>query len=106
MVKLSNKYVELWNATCRQFYWAEIKGVREIPRCYFKWESEYFFANFDLDLINIIPYECTSDTHLQTLQYKIITDTSHVYTNITHGILKIVISALIVRKSVLYITIL
>ena len=25
MVKLSNKYVELGKATCRQFYWAEIK---------------------------------------------------------------------------------
>ena len=72
MIKLSNKYVELRKATCRQFYWAEIKIISERPTCYFKWESEYFFADFDWDLINIIPYECTSDTHLQSMQYKII----------------------------------
>ena len=72
MVKLSNKYVELRKATCRQLDWAEIKIISERPTCYFKWESEYFFAYFDWDLINIIPYECTSDTYLQSMQYKII----------------------------------
>ena len=72
MVKLSNKYVELRKATCRQFYWAEIQIISERPTCYFKWESEYFFATFDWDLTNIIPYECTSDTYLQSIQYKII----------------------------------
>ena len=71
MVKLSNKYVELRKATCRQFYWAEIQIISERPTCYFKWESEYFFATFDWYLINIIPYECTSDTYLQNIQYKI-----------------------------------
>ena len=65
MVKLNNKYVELRKVTCRQFYWGEIKIISERPTCYFKWESEYFFADFDWDLINIIPYECTSDTCLQ-----------------------------------------
>ena len=39
---------------------------------HFKWESEYFFATFDWDLINIIPYERTSDTYLQSIQYQII----------------------------------
>ena len=72
MVKLNNKYVELRKVTCRQFYWGEIKIISERPICYFKWESEYFFADFDWDLINIIPYECTSDTYLQSIQYKII----------------------------------
>ena len=72
MIKLSNKYVELRKATCRQFYWTKIQFISERPTCYFKWESEYFFATFDWDLINIIPYECTSDTYLQSIQYKII----------------------------------
>ena len=70
MVKQSNKYVELRKATCRQFHCSKIKIVSERPPCYFKWESEYFFAYFDWDYI--IPYECTSDTYLQSLQYKII----------------------------------
>ena len=73
MVKLNNnKYVEFRKVTCRQFYWGEIKIISERPTCYFKWESEYFFADFDWDAINIIPYECTSDTYLQSIQYKII----------------------------------
>ena len=72
MVKLNNKYVELRKVTCRQFYSGEIKIISEIPTCYFKWESEYFFADFNWYLINIIPYECTSDTYLQSIQYKII----------------------------------
>ena len=70
MVKLNNKYVELRKVTCRQFYWGEIKIISERPTCYFKWESEYFFADFDWNLINIIPYQCTSDTYLQSIQYK------------------------------------
>ena len=72
MVKLNNKYVELRKVTCRQFYWGEIKIISERKKSYFKWESEYFFADFDWDRINIIPYECTSDTYLQSIQYKII----------------------------------
>ena len=51
MVKLNNKYVELRKVTCRQFYWGEIKIISERPTCYFKWEFEYFFADFDWDLI-------------------------------------------------------
>ena len=44
----------------------------ERPTCYYKWESEYFDANFDWDLINVIPYESTTETFLQSLQFKII----------------------------------
>ena len=31
-----------------------------------------FFATFDWDQINVIPYECTSETYLQSLQFRII----------------------------------
>ena len=44
----------------------------ERPTCYYKWESEYFYATFDRDLINVIPYECITETYLQSLQFKII----------------------------------
>ena len=72
IIKLNDKYLELRKVTCRQFYWGEIKIISERPTCYFKWESVYFFADFDWDLINIIPYEYTSDTYLQSIHYKII----------------------------------
>ena len=71
-VKLGNKFVDIRKMTCSQIYWAEIKTISQRPTSYFKWESEYFFATFDWDQINVIPYECTSETYLQSLQFKII----------------------------------
>ena len=49
-----------------------IRKIVERPTCYFKWESEYYYATFDWGLINAIPYECTTETYLQSLQFKII----------------------------------
>ena len=71
-VKLNNKNVELMKATCRQFYWSEVTKLTQRPTCYYKWESQYYYASFDWDEINVIPYKCTSETYLQSLQYKII----------------------------------
>ena len=72
MVKLNNKNVDLMKATCRYFYWLEVTKLTQRPTCYYKWESEYYYASFDWDEINVIPYNCTSETYLQSLQYKII----------------------------------
>ena len=71
-VKLQNKFVELKQATCSQFYWAEIEKISQRPTSYYKWESEFYFATFDWEQINPIPYECTSETYPQSLQYKIV----------------------------------
>ena len=58
--------------TNRSRSYLEINKIMERPTCYYKWESEYFYATFDWDLINVIPYECTKETYLQSLQFKII----------------------------------
>ena len=71
-VKLNNKNVEATKATCSQYYWSEISKITQRPSCYYKWESECYCASFDWDLINIIPYKCTSVTYLQSFQNKII----------------------------------
>ena len=50
-----------------QVYRSEINKIMERPTCYYIWESEYFYATFDWDLINVIPYECTTETFLQSI---------------------------------------
>ena len=71
-VIIKNNRIDLRRVTCSQVYWSEINKIMERPTCYYKWESEYFYATFDWDLINVIPYECTTETFLQSLQFKII----------------------------------
>mgnify|MGYP000209167433 CR=1 FL=1 len=72
LVMLKNRLIDIKKATCSQLYSVEIEKIVQRPTCYFKWESEYYFANFEWDLINVIPYECTTETYLQSLQFKII----------------------------------
>ena len=69
---LRKKAIDIRLATCRQLYWVEIDKVTGRPTYYYKWESEFYYANFDSSLINLIPYECTTETYLQSLQFKII----------------------------------
>ena len=71
-LKLINGPVDIQNVTCKQFYWSEIAITTQPPTSYFQWESYYYFADFDWELINKIPYDCTSETFLQSFQYKII----------------------------------
>ena len=71
-VIIKNNRIDLRRVKCSQVYWSEINKIMERPTCYYKWESEYFYATFDWDLINVIPYECTTETFLQSLQFKII----------------------------------
>ena len=42
--------------------------IVEGPISYYKWESQYYYATFDWELINAVPYECTTETYLQSLQ--------------------------------------
>ena len=49
-----------------------LKWKEKSPSCHYKWEAEYFYANFDWEEIYNIPYKCTRETHLQTLHYQII----------------------------------
>ena len=71
-VIIKNNRIDLRRVKCSQVYWSEINKIMERPTCYYKWESEYFYATFDWDLINVIPHECTTETFLQSLQFKII----------------------------------
>ena len=71
-VIIKNNRIDLRRVKCSQVYWSEINKIMERSTCYYKWESEYFYATFDWDLINVIPYECTTETFLQSLQFKII----------------------------------
>ena len=71
-VIIKNNRIDVRRVKCSQLYWSEINKIMERPTCYYKWESEYFYATFDWDLINVIPYECTTETFLQSLQFKII----------------------------------
>ena len=50
----------------------EVQKITNRPTCYYRWESEYFYATLDWTHINHIPYTCTSETKLQSLQYQII----------------------------------
>ena len=67
-----NKQMDLQQVKCSQLYWADVLKIVERPTCYCKWESEYYYATFDWELINVIPYESTAETYLQSLQFRII----------------------------------
>ena len=71
-VIIKNNRIDLRRVKCSQVYWSEINKIMERPARYYKWESEYFYATFDRDLINVIPYECTTETFLQSLRFTII----------------------------------
>ena len=63
---------DIKQATYIQLYRVEIDNVTEGPTCYYTWESEPYYANFDWALINVISYEGITETYLQSLQFKII----------------------------------
>ena len=84
-VKLGNKFVDIRKMTCSQIYWAEIKTISQRPTSYFKWESEYFFATFDWDQINVIPYECTSELTYKASSSKLSIVIFHVNTTLSYG---------------------
>lgn len=71
-IVVDNKMIDIKQVRCNQMYMLAIQRVIERPTCYYKWESSYYYATFDWEIINIIPYQCTSETYLQSLQYKII----------------------------------
>ena len=51
-----NKVMIIKEATCKQTFWSEIDKILERPTCYFKWEADYYYASFDWELINMIPW--------------------------------------------------
>ena len=71
-VQIKGKQVDIRKVTCKQYYWSLVEDIAERPTSYFKWESYYYYASFDWIAINQIPYDCTSETFLQSFQYKII----------------------------------
>ena len=71
-VMLKKMAIDIRQATCSQLYWVEIDKITERPTCYYKWESKFYYTNSDWALVNLIPYECTTKTYLQSLPLKII----------------------------------
>ena len=65
-VIIKNNRIHVRRVKCSQVYWSEINKIMEIPTCYYKWESEYFYATFDWELINVIPSECTTEIFLES----------------------------------------
>ena len=54
------KQLDLRQVKCNQLYWADVLEIVEGPTCYYKWESEYYYAAFGWELINAIPFESTA----------------------------------------------
>ncbi len=71
-ILIDEKVVDIRQTTCKQIYSHAVRMKADRPTCYYKWEESYYYATFDWELINAIPYQCTSETYLQSLQYKII----------------------------------
>ena len=59
-----NKQMDLRQVKCSQLYWADVLKIVKRPTCYYKWESESYYAIFDWELIHAIPYESTAETYL------------------------------------------
>ena len=57
---------------CKDFYWHLINRTYEIPSAVLKWEELYYYVNFDWKIVFTLPYETTSETSLQSMQYQIL----------------------------------
>ena len=71
-ILIENKVIDIRQTTCKQTYMLAVKMKFDRPTSYYKWESSYYYATFDWEIISVILYQCTSETYLQSLQYKII----------------------------------
>lgn len=71
-VKLGDKCKSLKHCTNKELYTEYIAKKSVRPTSYERWETEYFYANFDWNLITVIPYQCARETSLQSMQYQII----------------------------------
>lgn len=71
-VKLGDAIKSLEKLCSKDFYTYFISLKTQIPTAVHKWESLYPEYSFDWKLIYQNPYQTTSDTNLQSFQYKII----------------------------------
>ena len=71
-VKLDNKIKSLENLHPKEFSSHFILQKTQIASAVHKWESIYPEYNFDWKLIYTNPYSITTDTNLQSFQYKVI----------------------------------
>lgn len=71
-LKLGNKTTTLKQCTNKELYDEYISKKSIRPSSYERWETDYYYANFDWNLITVIPYQCARETYLQSLQYQII----------------------------------
>ena len=85
-VIIKNNRIDVRRIKCSQLYWSEINKIMERPTCYYKWESEYFYASFDWDLIDVIPYECTTETFYRVYSLRSYTFISLVTIDCIYGI--------------------
>ena len=71
-ILINKKLVKIDELKCSDIYWSEVHKKSERPTSYEKWETEYYYINFDWEHINQTPYNCARETSLQSLQYQII----------------------------------
>lgn len=69
---IKNKLLSLEKLTCRDIYWAEVNKKVVRPTAFNKWEAEFFYADFDWQVVCKIPYISSRETKLQSLQYQIV----------------------------------
>jgi len=67
-----NSLKSVHKATTKNIYNLFVKGKKETPTALHKWEEEFSIDINDWKCIFQLPYSCTSDTYLQSFQYKII----------------------------------
>ena len=67
-----NSLKSVHKATTKNIYNCFVKGKKETPTALNKWEEEFSIDINDWKCIFQLPYSCTSDTYLQSFQYKII----------------------------------
>jgi len=71
-VKIGTKHKEIIHIKCKEFYWHQLNKTYETPTAVNKWEELYYYVHFDWRHIFSLPYETTSETSLQSLQYQIL----------------------------------
>ena len=71
-VTLSNTAKTIKKVKCKEYYWHIVRKKHVRPTSYNKWEELYYYANFDWEGINVIPYICARETALQSFQYQLI----------------------------------
>jgi hypothetical protein len=71
-IKVQSTFKQLQSITCKEFYNEFVRRKVTIPTAIRKWEDEYFYANFQWNIIFRLPYTSSRETTVQSQQFQII----------------------------------